>query len=346
MSEQSTVAFHLSLNVSDLGRAIEFYRVLFGTEPAKRHDDYAKFELTEPPVIFSLVPRPPGSGGVLSHLGFRVSAPEALAATQERLAAAGICTQDQQGTLCGYARQDKLWTRDPDGNFWEVYLVDEEVEPALVRSSLEGAAARVEPTGAPVTWEHYLTHPLAEPLPHEDGTVDEALLTGTLNGPFDAAQRAYAAAEAYRILKPGGRVVLHGLMSDAPLSGAAPELPGMAAVVSRVPDRTEAETLLRTAGFVGIQITKLTPEPWFVHEGIGLREVKLTAWKPLESECGTTRRVLYKGPLARVTADGGWVFPRGERVEVPEAVWQQLRLGEAAEQFLFLDPDQHSACSA
>jgi len=56
------VKFHLSLNVSDLSRSVAFYRALFGCEPAKRHDDYAKFELDEPPVVFSLVPRAAGSG--------------------------------------------------------------------------------------------------------------------------------------------------------------------------------------------------------------------------------------------------------------------------------------------
>ena len=40
------VKFHLSLNVTDLARSLDFYRVLFGMEPAKVRADYAKFELT------------------------------------------------------------------------------------------------------------------------------------------------------------------------------------------------------------------------------------------------------------------------------------------------------------
>ena len=27
------------------------------------------------------------------------------------------------GTDCCYARQDKAWVRDPDGNEWEVFVV-------------------------------------------------------------------------------------------------------------------------------------------------------------------------------------------------------------------------------
>lgn len=334
--------FHLSLNVTDLGRAVEFYQVLFGVPPAKRHEDYAKFEVEDPPLIFSLSPRKPGPGGSLSHLGLRVSTPEALLQTQERLAAAGICTQEQDGTVCGYARQDKLWTRDPDGNFWEVYLLEEDVDPASVRRALDGQAAVAEPVAPARTWEHYVTHPF-DRIPHEDGSLDEVLLTGTLNGALDAECRAFAASEAFRVLKPGGRVVAHGLMSDAPLTGEQPVLPGMAAMVSRVPDRLEAEAWLRGAGFVGLQVQKLTPAPWFVHEGIGLREVKIAAFKPPAAEEGATRDLLYKGPFARVRVDGDREFSRGERVTVPESVWRQLRLGASAPQFLFFEPGE-AAC--
>ena len=57
------VRFHLSLNVSDLGRSVGFYQTLFGRPPAKRRDDYAKFELDDPPLVLSLEPHPRGQGG-------------------------------------------------------------------------------------------------------------------------------------------------------------------------------------------------------------------------------------------------------------------------------------------
>jgi catechol 2,3-dioxygenase-like lactoylglutathione lyase family enzyme len=342
---EPVVKFHLSLNVADLGRSIDFYRVLFGVEPAKCHDDYAKFELDEPPLVFSLAPRAPGPGGSLSHLGFHVTGSDELRRVQERLAAAGICTQDQNGTVCGYARQDKIWTWDPDGNFWEIYIALEEVEPAAVRRSVEGAAARLEPTAGPVVWEHFVTDPLKGPIDHPDESVDEVRLTGTFNAPLDEPGRLFVVREAFRMLKPGGKVVTHGLMADRPLPGNQPKLPGLAAMVSRVPARDEAVTLLRAAGFVGVQAVKLTEKPWFVHDGIGLREVKFVAWKPLPGADGETRQVLYKGPFARATADGGWTFSRGRRVTVPGSVWRQLRLGPSAEQFLFFEPGAGGTCS-
>ena len=81
----TTIRFHLSLNVSDLARSIEFYRILFGLEPAKRRADYAKFELADPPVVFSLEPTPRAIGGPLNHLGFRMPDSASLVAMQERL---------------------------------------------------------------------------------------------------------------------------------------------------------------------------------------------------------------------------------------------------------------------
>jgi catechol 2,3-dioxygenase-like lactoylglutathione lyase family enzyme len=343
---EAVVKFHLSLNVRDLGRSTAFYRVLFGKEPAKCHDDYAKFELDDPPVIFSLVPHAPGPGGSLSHLGFRVGSAEEVRQAQERLSAAGLCCEDQCGTTCGYAKQDKVWVKDPDGNFWEVHHIAEDVEPGIVQRGLEGPSARLEeaaPGAGPVVWEHYITHPLNGPIAHASGSVDEARLTGTFNAALDEQARAFVLAEALRVLKLGGKVVTHGLMADRSLPGQQPKLPGLAAMVSRVPAREEVVAALRATGFVQVQAVKLTEKPWFVHDGVGLREVKFVAHKPY-AEDGEMRQVLYKGPFPEVTADGGHTFRRGERVSVPSALWQQLRLGASAGQFLFFAPGETRSC--
>src|SRR5579885_162088 len=103
------VRFHLSLNVSSLDRAVGFYRVLFGKEPAKQRPDYAKFELDDPPLVLSLEPTAPGAGGALNHLGFRLPDSAALVAMQERLERAGIRSRREEGVECCYARQTKFW---------------------------------------------------------------------------------------------------------------------------------------------------------------------------------------------------------------------------------------------
>ena len=45
----------LALRVSDLEGSIDFYRSLFGVEPAKRRPGYANFAIAEPPSGRTLV---------------------------------------------------------------------------------------------------------------------------------------------------------------------------------------------------------------------------------------------------------------------------------------------------
>jgi len=122
------VRFHLSLNVADLTRAVAFYRILFGREPAKCRPDYAKFELDDPPLVLSLEPSSPTSGGTLNHLGFRMPDSTTLVAMQERLERGGIRSRREEGVECCYALQTKFWVTDPDQTLWEIYTLDEDLE--------------------------------------------------------------------------------------------------------------------------------------------------------------------------------------------------------------------------
>jgi catechol 2,3-dioxygenase-like lactoylglutathione lyase family enzyme len=335
---QAPTKFHLSINVSDLGRAIAFYRVLFGVEPAKSHHDYAKFELDEPGVVFSLVPRPPSSGGTLSHAGLRVRDAAAIDTVRDRLEAAGIRTEMQECTTCGYARQRKCWATDPDGLFWEIYVVEEDVDPATVRRSFEGRAARLETPRGSAIWEHCIGHPLPSRIPCDTASADEVRLVGTFNAAATPSALKQLLADARRVLKPGGKLFVHALVADAPVSLKPHDLPGMAAMVERVSEATEVLGVLREAGFGGIALNKYTEKPWFVYDGVGMREAQIVGWAPA-GDASATRFVLYKGPFAEAASDDGQIFPRGQRVPVPAATWDLLRKGAAAEQFLFLDPD-------
>jgi catechol 2,3-dioxygenase-like lactoylglutathione lyase family enzyme len=120
--------FHASLHVSDLDRAIAFYRVLLGVEPAKVKADYAKFDLAEPPLVLSLIPGRSGSGGPLNHAGLRVRNAEELVEIQRRLEAAGMPTRREDGVECCYARQTKFWITDPDGTLWEIYVFHDDID--------------------------------------------------------------------------------------------------------------------------------------------------------------------------------------------------------------------------
>jgi len=120
--------FHASLNVSNLDRAVAFYRVLLGVEAAKKRIDYAKFEMEDPPLVLSLVPRKTAGGGALNHVGLRVSTSEDLVAIQKRVEEAGIPTKREDGVECCYALQTKFWVNDPDNTMWEVYVFHNDIE--------------------------------------------------------------------------------------------------------------------------------------------------------------------------------------------------------------------------
>ncbi len=53
---------HVAVAVRDVAAAIPFYRTLFGQEPTKVRADYAKFEVLDPPVNFSLNNSEVGAG--------------------------------------------------------------------------------------------------------------------------------------------------------------------------------------------------------------------------------------------------------------------------------------------
>jgi catechol 2,3-dioxygenase-like lactoylglutathione lyase family enzyme len=112
----------LALNVDDLDEAITFYSKLFNTSPAKVKPGYANFAVTEPPMKLVLIENP-GHGGTLNHLGVEVESSEAVHAEIARLANEGMFTEEEIGTTCCFATQDKVWVTGPAGEKWEVYTV-------------------------------------------------------------------------------------------------------------------------------------------------------------------------------------------------------------------------------
>ena len=330
----TSVKFHVGLNVADLAQAVRFYRTLLATEPAKHYDDYAKFELDEPPLVLyaSFYPSPQRAGGVLNHMGLRMPNAAGLVAAQRRLELDGIATQREEGVECCYALQTKFWVTDPDGNLWEVYTLHEDIDHHGFGGPPETAPA--PPARPAVVWQHILLQPVPARIPHEDGTVDEVWLEGTLNVELAEATWTALLAEIRRVLRPGGKVALHGLVSDRPFPGK-PALPGMAALVQHIPVETEAAERLRWAGFVGLYYEKLGDIHCFHAGGVDLREMRLLAWRPA-ADAAPVRHVLYKGPLASVRDEAGMsLLMRGQRVAIDAANAMLLRQGPAAAQFVF-----------
>ncbi len=121
--EVQALKAHLAINVKDVETSIEFYKKLFGIEPSKVRVGYAKFNVENPPLNFTLNQVPFNERGALSHLGIQVASTADVHTTRQRWIESGLVARDEMQTSCCYALQDKTWVRDPDGNEWEVFVV-------------------------------------------------------------------------------------------------------------------------------------------------------------------------------------------------------------------------------
>lgn len=351
--------FHLSLNVSDLERGIQFFERVLGEPPVKRRADYAKFEPASPPLVLSLTPHAPVPNGALNHAGFRFPDVASLTAAQTRLEQAGFAVQREEGVECCYAKQTKFWVRDPDDTLWEFYVLEGNLDHRGVGQSVSAmpavssapAAAATPAAPVPVAldlgtsrvWEHRMTQPFAmEGI--EPGSLDEVRLRGTFNDPHTAEERLARLREAYAALRPGGTVLIHVLTTDVPLE-SPPQLPGGAAHVRHVPVRQEILRAAEGTGFEDLQLTTFRPTACFEQEGKALRETKVLGRRPegvSEAECA----VVFKGPFLEVTDDAGITWRRGVRTVVPLSRWEVLeRSGQAGLFVKLVEASSEARCS-
>ena len=111
----------LALTVGDIDSAVDFYRTMFQTEPAKVRPGYANFAIADPPLKLVLIEG--AAAGTLNHLGVEVEGTAEVHASTGRFEDAGMAVRLEDGVECCYAKQDKVWVSDPDGAEWEWYTV-------------------------------------------------------------------------------------------------------------------------------------------------------------------------------------------------------------------------------
>ena len=122
----NTLKAHLAINVDNVENSIAFYKKMFGIEPSKVRTGYAKFDVQNPPLNFTLNQIPFTGKGALSHLGIQVATTDDVVAMKTRWETEGLIPREEMQTTCCYALQDKAWVNDPDGNEWEVFVVLED----------------------------------------------------------------------------------------------------------------------------------------------------------------------------------------------------------------------------
>lgn len=111
--------FHVSVGVADLAKSIDFYRTLFGKEPAVVEKDYAKWMLEDPRLNFAINA---GYRPGINHVGLQADSLDELGEIQARLSAAEAQVLDEPDVECCYAKSTKTWVRDPDRLHWETFV--------------------------------------------------------------------------------------------------------------------------------------------------------------------------------------------------------------------------------
>src|SRR5688572_12383422 len=122
----NTLKAHLAINVRDVEESIGFYQKMLGIQPSKVRTGYAKFDVQNPPLNFTLNQVTFSGKGALSHLGIQVASTDDVLAMKNRWESEGLIPREEMQTTCCYALQDKAWVNDPDGNEWEVFTVIED----------------------------------------------------------------------------------------------------------------------------------------------------------------------------------------------------------------------------
>lgn len=313
-------AMHLALFVEEMPRSVAFYEVLFGVSPAKNFEDYAKFEVADPPVVFSLQPRFRRAGASLSHMGLRMKTPEQVLATQQRLIDAGYKISRQDGVTCGYAVQSKCWVFDPDGNPWEIYVLERDVEPTSGNACISRLAPSQNLASDGETIEIDLSGSGQFTLPAGAG-ASEVKLRGWPTGGWSQVEPAFKTLEAPRVTWDLEATTTTDSVSAYPL---------VSDVISAIS---------RTGRF-RVLIESIIPT------GESRVSVRLAISRVAQATSGDGHRsVLYRGPMARIIDANGRVWERGVRAPISEAEWNELLLLHLAEHFSLAEDGAAPMCS-
>jgi catechol 2,3-dioxygenase-like lactoylglutathione lyase family enzyme len=116
---------HVSVNVQNLAKSVPFYQRFFGENPTKVREGFAKFEIAEPALNFTLNEHPNNISKLEGHFGVQVKSTKFVEEAFGRLQEGGFKIITEDGVECCYALQTKIWVADPDGNRWEVFVVTE-----------------------------------------------------------------------------------------------------------------------------------------------------------------------------------------------------------------------------
>lgn len=125
---------HLSFATADLAKSVAYYATLLDAQPEKNLSDYALFITERPGLELALTRSAAVAPANDAHFGIGVASVDLVDRALSRLETAGYDVDVEREKTCCYANQTKVWSADPDGRRWEVYVVHEETETELADS--------------------------------------------------------------------------------------------------------------------------------------------------------------------------------------------------------------------
>lgn len=164
-------------------------------------------------------------------------------------------------------------------------------------------------------------------------SVDVVILDMTLNR-LPSWSRKKVLKEAFRILRPAGRIVSAVLLSDEVIQ----EIPNLPEGYSfNIGLEKEIFGWLKEAGFYGMRYLWQENTPIKVIEGTEIRMFLVEGYRPKQIICmDYGDAVIYPGPWSEVYDDDGHKFVRGERMALCKKTYTVMSQEPYLDQFIYI----------
>ena len=145
-----------------------------------------------------------------------------------------------------------------------------------------------------------------EAIPLDDDIADIVISNCVINLSPDKRKTFY---EIFRVLKPGGRLVVSDIVTDQIIPGSIKNRERFRGeCLGGALQQEQLLAMLRAAGFIGAQLIKRFP--YRLEDGVQFYSLTFSCQKPdLQDKVA----VIYRGPLASIMTDSGKILYKGRK---------------------------------